>query len=165
MRILKLLCVVAILMLGSHTIQAQAYTNAIGVRLGYPFSVSYKHFFNENGAGELFAGFRSWSGYSWTNIGAMYEHHQPISGVDGLQWYFGGGVAVFFWNYKYSIYDKYNNTNFGIMGNLGLDYKFENAPINLSLDWVPLFFIGSGDYVYSGFQGSYGALSVRYVLK
>jgi hypothetical protein len=27
--------------------------------------------------------------------------------------------------------------NFGAQGVLGLDYKFMNAPINLSLDWKP----------------------------
>ncbi|MBK7872232.1 MAG: hypothetical protein IPJ74_16935 [Saprospiraceae bacterium] len=51
------------------------------------------------------------------------------------------------------------------MGVLGLDYKFANAPVNLSLDWVPIFYIGNDrEYVYSGFQGGYGGLAVRYVL-
>ena len=48
------------------------------------------------------------------------------------------------------------------MGNLGLDYKFDNTPINISADWVPTIYIGSG-YL-SGFGGGYGALAVRYTL-
>ena len=72
------------------------YKSAIGLRFGYPLSVSYKHFISEPGAIEVFAGFRSYSYYSWFNIGGLYEHHKPISSVDGLQWYFGGGASVFF---------------------------------------------------------------------
>ncbi|MBK7872233.1 MAG: hypothetical protein IPJ74_16940 [Saprospiraceae bacterium] len=108
MKTTKLIAIVILLVAGfSFGAQAQNYENAIGARLGYPFSASFKHFFNENGAGEVFAGFRGWSGFSSTNIGALYEYHKPIEGVDGLQWYFGGGASVFFWNYKYDIYDDF----------------------------------------------------------
>jgi len=51
---------------------------------------------------------------------------------------------------------------FGVHGNVGLDYTFENAPINVSIDWMPTVLLGSG---YStGFSAGYGALSLRYVL-
>ena len=57
---------------------AQSYKSAIGPRLGYPTSISFKHFISEPGAIEVFGGFRSYSLYKWYNVGAMYEHHKPI---------------------------------------------------------------------------------------
>jgi len=44
-----------------------------------------------------------------------------------LQWFYGGGGYVGFGG----------DTNVGGMGIIGLDYKFNNAPLNLSLDWKP----------------------------
>ncbi len=150
------------ILFAANTSKAQVYTNAIGLRLGYPLSVSYKHFLNENGAIEVFGGFRSFSGYGWFNVGGLYQYHKPISGVDGLQWYFGGGASVFFWNYDNDFLDADSTTSFGIMGNIGLDYKFADVPISVTADWAPVFFVnGYG----SGFGGGYGALGVRYVLK
>ncbi len=142
---------------------SQNYNSAIGLRLGYPVSVTYKHFISEPGAIEVFAGFRSYSGYGWFNIAGAYEHHFPISGAEGLNWYVGGGASAFFWNFRNSfIGDRGTSTSIGILGVLGLDYKFEDAPVNLSVDWMPLIFLnGYG----SGFGGGYGALSARYVLK
>lgn len=140
---------------------SQDYNSAIGLRLGYPVSLSYKTFISDQGAIEAFVGFRNYTGYGWFNLGATYQHHWPISGVDGLSWFAGGGLSVFFWNYDNGFVGD-GNTSVGILGALGLDYKFDSAPINISLDWLPIFFVnGYG----SGFGGGYGALSVRYVLK
>lgn len=147
----------------SNAIQAQSYNSAIGLRLGVPLSVSYKTFLSESNALELFAGFRGYTGYSWVNVGALYQIHKPINGVDNLQWYFGGGASAFFYNYNNGFnFGDSGSFGLGIMGNLGLDYKFDNTPINISADWVPTIYIGSG-YL-SGFGGGYGALAVRYTL-
>lgn len=145
---------------------SQNYKTAIGLRLGAPTSISLKHFINEKGALEAFVGYRSWGFGSWFNVGGLYEHHLPITSVEGLQWYFGGGVNAFFWNYDNAYNfggNDYSSTSLGIMGAIGLDYKFANAPVNLSLDWLPLIYLGNG--YYDGFGGGYGALSVRYTLK
>lgn len=160
---LKKAVILTSLILGTYCLAySQKYSSAIGLRLGYPVSVTYKHFISEPGALEVFAGLRSWDTYSWVNVGGLYEHHKPISGVDGLQWYFGGGASVFFWNYKKNFADNGANTSIGILGVLGLDYKFDSAPVNLSIDWVPIFFVnGYGN----GFGGGYGAFSARYTLK
>lgn len=141
--------------------QAQSYSNAVGLRLGYPLSATYKHFLNEESAVEVFAGVRSWAGYSWVNVGGLYEFHKPINGVENLNWYFGGGASVYFWNYKYDYLENNSSLSVGVMGTLGLDYKFEELPINVSADWVPVFFVNGYN---NGFAGGYGAVSVRYVL-
>lgn len=148
----------------SNSAEAQTYQTALGLRLGYPLAITAKHFFNENSAVEAYVGTRGYSTYRWTNVSAAYQYHKPIAGVDGLQWYVGGGASVFFWGYKNSFIgaDDYNNTTFGVQGYLGLDYAFDSVPINLSVDWVPTyFFSGFG----SGFGGGYGSLAVRYILK
>ncbi len=162
MKTWKIAALVACILTIGLAANAQSYSSAVGLRLGYPLSVSYKQFLNENGAIEAFGGFRSWSGYSWVNLGAMYEHHQPIPNVDGLNWYFGGGASVFFWNYKDVFLEDEASVSFGILGTIGLDYKFEEVPINVSVDWVPAFFVNGYD---NGFSADYGAVSVRYVLK
>jgi hypothetical protein len=144
--------------------QAQStYKSAIGLRFGYPLSVSYKHFISEPGAIEIFAGFRNYSFYNWFNVGGIYEHHKAIPNVEGLQWYFGGGASVYFWSFDNGFFnDGASNTSIGVMGALGLDYKFANAPFQLSVDWLPTFFVnGYGN----GFGGGYGALAARYTLK
>ena len=156
------LFVVALCLFFANNGNAQEYGSAIGLRLGYPLSLTYKTFISESSAIEVFGGLRGYSTYSWINVGAAYQVHKPIEGVDGLNWYFGGGASVFFWTYKNNFFgDNSSSTTFGVLGNLGLDYKFEDSPINLSADWMPMFFInGFG----SGFGGGYGALAVRYTL-
>jgi hypothetical protein len=142
------------------------YKTAIGLRLGYPWSASLKHFLSEKGAVEAFAGFRGWTGYRWVNLGATYQHHSPIESVEGLRWFAGGGGSVYFWSFKdnfLGLNDDFANVSFGILGVVGLDYKFADAPFNVSIDWMPSVFIGNG-YT-SGFGYGYGAVSARYVLK
>ncbi len=146
------------------SIQAQDYKSAIGLRLGYPLSVTYKMFISEKAALEFVAGYRNTSYWNYLNVGAYYQHHMPISSVDGLNWYVGGGANVFFWSYDDVFYanNDYGSTNFGISGCIGLDYKFANSPINLSVDWIPTFFISSD--IYTGFRGDNGAFAIRYTI-
>ena len=140
----------------------QNYSSAIGLRLGSPTSISYKTFISEPAAIEIFGGFRRYSSYGWFNVAGVYEHHKAIESVEGLQWYVGGGASAFFWNYDNGFLDPGSNTSIGLLGTLGLDYVFAEAPVNLSVDWMPFFFLNGYD---SGFGGGYGALSARYVLK
>ncbi|HRO08228.1 MAG TPA: hypothetical protein PK611_08455 [Saprospiraceae bacterium] len=156
----KLFTVLAFVFLFSVSSYAQDYKSAIGLRFGYPLSASYKTFLSEKGAFEGVAGFRSFSGYSWFNIGAYYQVHNDIGSVNGLKWYYGAGANVYFWSYDTGFAGD-GSTSIGISGVLGLDYKFANIPLNVSVDWIPTYFInGYG----SGFAGGYGALAARYVL-
>ena len=107
--------------------QAQDYKTALGVRLSndqamVSNSVTIKHFLNERVALE---GLLSFS--DPVAIGALLAVHKSISGTEGLKWFYGGGAYVGFGK----------NSAFGTQGVLGLDYKFTNIPLNLSLDWKP----------------------------
>lgn len=141
---------------------SQNYNSAIGARLGYPVSVSYKKFVSGSDAFEVYAGFRNFSTYNWFNISGAYQIHADLGDTEGLQWYYGFGASVFVWSFDTSFLgDNSTGTTFGLQGYLGLDYAFSEAPLSITLDWVPTFFLnGFG----SGLGGGYGALGVRYIL-
>lgn len=142
--------------MGLSALSAQSYTAAIGARLGSPLSASYKMFINDTDALEGFAGFRAFgAGASWFNLGAAYQIHNDLSSVDGLGWYYGAGGSIFLYSGAAS-----DGAGISVQGYLGLDYAFANEPINLSLDWVPTILLNGG-----GFDGGFGALAVRYILR
>lgn len=163
----KLIFTLAVILCCVFAAQAQSsYKTAIGLRLGYPAAISLKHFISEKGAVEGFVGFRGYNFVRLINVGALYQHHSPISDVEGLKWYVGGGAGAWIWTYDndYNFGADYGNLNLAVMGCLGLDYKFADLPINLSVDWVPTFVVGDS-YYSAGFGFGYGALSARYTLK
>lgn len=144
-----------------NTSDAQNYKMAAGLRLGYPTSATLKYFITESSALEGYVGTRGWSGYRWFNVSGAYQIHRGIDEVPGLQYYFGAGASVFFWNYDNVFLENNSSTSIGLQGYVGLDYVFEDVPINVSVDWVPTIFLnGYG----SGFGAGYGTLAVRYVL-
>ena len=123
----KFIVSVSAILFFSLSIMAQDYKTALGVRLSSDQamvnnSVSIKHFLNNRTAIE---GLLSFS--DPLAIGALFEIHKPFSETGGLKWYYGGGGYVGFGN----------SASFGAMGVIGLDYKFSNIPLNLSLDWKP----------------------------
>lgn len=107
---------------------AQDYTKAIGIRLG-PNSAAItagftgKYFLNEKAAVEAIVGINNGLG-----ICGLYELHFPIESVNNLSWFGGGGGYVAF---------RSSTTFVGAAGIIGLDYKFEELPLNISLDWKP----------------------------
>lgn len=160
---IKYLLVFAIIVL-SNQLNAQEFKLAVGGRLGSPLSASLKTFVSDNNAFEVYAGFRSYSSYRWTSINAAYQKHKSLDDVlTGLRWYVGGGAGLLFWNYDFDFLDQYSNTTISLQGYTGLDYVFEDAPINLTLDWIPTIFIGDG--FTSGFGGGFGSLGIRYIIK
>ncbi len=134
----------------SSSYSSQSYTTALGVKF-YPGAISLKHFVNKNNALEGL-------GYFWEKgfrITGLYEIHGDINGAPGLKWYIGPGAHVGFYNSKY-----YGHSSVGIDGVLGLDYKFNGAPINMSIDWQPSFEFGNQNG--NGFSGNWGGFAIRY---
>lgn len=157
MKISALFCFV----LGIHlTINAQEYKTAAGLRLGYPTSVSIKHFITDAHALEGYIGTRGYFGYRWTNFSGAYLIHHDIEDIDGLRWYWGAGASMYLWSFNDFGYQGFSTNSVGVQAYGGLDYVFDSAPINITLDWTPTYFInGFG----SGLGGGYGSLAVRYV--
>ena len=147
--------VVAIMLLAISTnASAQAnYKTAVGVKF-YPGALSIKHFVSDKNAVEGLAYFFD----RGLRVTGLYEIHSSIDDVPGLNWYVGPGVHVSSYNAKNS-----GGVGLGVDGVLGLDYKIQSAPINLSLDWQPSFEFG--DRVANrGFVGNWGGLAIRYTL-
>lgn len=126
----KLLLLVALAAI-SFTSNAQStnssYKNAIGVRLGSSVpaiksGITYKHFFGKNAA----EGILSFG--DGVAICGLYEFHKPFTTTENLQWFYGFGGYLGINN---------SENNFGGAGIIGLDYKFTNIPLNLTLDWKP----------------------------
>ncbi len=164
MKTTKLIAILLVLGMCSFSAFSQEYKTAFGARLGYPLAASFKYFHNESNAIEVYAGSRGYSTYRWFNASVAYQIHKPtnIGGLEALYYYFGAGGSVFFWNFdNVFIGDSGTTTSFGIQGYLGLDYAFHSLPINISVDWIPTFFLNGFD---SGFGAGFGTFAVRYVI-
>lgn len=157
----KLILLTVFACFGTLALTAQSYDSSVGARFGSPLMASYKTFISEKAALEGMVGFRSFSSYNWINVAAAYQIHNPIGQLDGLSWYYGFGGSVYFWSFDNNFGTDESSVSLGIQGYIGLDYAFEDFPLNLSIDWVPTIFLnGFGN----GFGGDYGALSARYIL-
>ena len=156
--------ILTLITFGFFSSSAQDYKLAVGARLGVPLSASVKTKIGEGKMIEATLGFRNYTYTNWVSVSGNYQKYTSLEEVlDGLNWYYGGGVSAYFWTYDNSVFgrNEFNSTTFGFQGNVGLDYKFENKPINISLDYMPTYFFGG--YI-GGFGGGYGALAVRYTI-
>ena len=120
------------------------YTTAVGVKF-YPGAISVKHFVGNNNAIEGLGYFYN-RGARFTGL---FEIHSDINGAPGLKWYAGPGAHVGSYNNKYG-----GGFSAGIDGVLGLDFKVNGAPLNLSIDWQPSYEFGSKNQ--RGFVGNWG---------
>jgi hypothetical protein len=131
---------------------AQDYKTGIGLRGGFANGLTIKHFVSGKSAFEgIISTSTKWGGYELT---VLYEIHNRAFNVENLNWYFGFGGHIGSYDA-----DKLSSTIIGIDGVLGIEYNFSEAPINIGLDWMPVFNI-VGD---SNFWGDRGALSIRYI--
>jgi hypothetical protein len=126
-KIISLISILSLLFFFSTPVFSQ-YKFGLGLRLSNATptlsnAVSVKYFHKENRAIEGLVSF----GGSRFGLGALYQVHTPM-GTPGLQWYYGGGAYVGFQD---------GDTYLGPTGAVGLDYKFANIPLNISLDWKP----------------------------
>lgn len=168
----KSLLVSLLLLVGGLTLSAQDYSSAVGLRLGYPISASYKTFVSETAAIEGYVGFNrprfqdvgTVSGVGSVSLNLAYQLHNDIAGVEGLQWYIGAGPGVQFVTFDRD-FDIDAQVRFSLSGYGGLQYTLSEVPISFTLDWVPTFFIGGDrDFEYRNFDMAYGGVGIRYVL-
>ncbi len=160
MKLLKSAIAILIgLVLFSNSISAQSYHTGLGLRFGGLTSgITVKHFVSQKAALE---GILSLGNKSFVLTG-LYELHAPMDASNQFSIYYGiGGHLGFFQDggsYYYNSNRLYTRTTVaGIDGILGLDYKFRNAPINISMDIKPFIDFFNGNYVYFD-----GGLSLRY---
>jgi len=153
----RIFTIMTFAVLFSALASAQDYNKAIGLRGGLYNGITFKQFLGGKAAIELLGATR-WSGIGITGL---YEIHNRAFDVDRLNWYFGGGAHVGFYNG--------NNTTWGDAGTsyvqvgldliLGIEYNFTELPVNISLDWKPALDVVG----YSGFWADGAAISIRYI--
>jgi hypothetical protein len=155
----KLFIVFALFFLIGTAVSAQDYNTGIGVRGGLWNGLTVKHFIGNNTAIEGLLTSR-WEGF---NITGLYQIHAwRAFDVPRLNWYYGAGAHLGFWE-GHARHPWFSNgqtyTVLGVDGILGLEYNIEQIPFNISLDWKPIFNILG----HTGFWGDEFALSVRYI--
>lgn len=155
----KILIGIAFLFLIASSINAQNYRTGIGGRIGSFNGFTIKHFVKTDKALEGLLSFR-WNGFIITGL---YEHQRAFKGVENLDWFVGIGGHVGFWDRGDYYWNRFedNHTVFGMDLIGGIEYTFDEVPINLGLDWKPAFNFVGDDHVW--FDGL--ALSIRYAIK
>ncbi|MBI9068341.1 MAG: hypothetical protein JEZ09_13690 [Salinivirgaceae bacterium] len=137
---------------------SQEYENAIGLRGGLSTGITARHFLTKNTSVEGIAASR-WSGFNITGLYEIYQYR--AFDVKRLNWYYGGGAHIGFWNGNNVSWldDNKDYTILGIDGIIGIEYNIKEIPVNISVDWKPAFnLIG-----HTGLWPDGGAVSVRYI--
>ena len=149
--------VLAIVLAGFFTAQAQVYPHAIGLRFGggtaFGGELSYQMGMGSSNRLELDLGWSGGKDYSYLNLAAIYHWNWNIT--EGLNWYVGPGANVGLYSHKYDD----NGLMIGVGGQIGLEYDFNahDAPILLSIDTRPMFNLNRGNGLWWG-----AALGIRY---
>src|SRR6476619_6505825 len=145
---------VAVICLAGYEVHAQAYQTAVGAKFytgnGSLGGINIRHFTASNTALEGSLLFFS----GGLGIEGLYEYQAPIQGVEGLHYFVGGGGMLGFGTGRGS------ETSFALRLTGGVDYKFEDAPIDVSLGFDPFFYLAPS-------TGSNLALGIglRYIIK
>lgn len=140
-----------------------SYKTALGLRLNGGAGISVRHFIKDNQSIEGIL-YTRWRGL---NITGLYNVNYPVFDEPGFNFFIGGGGHIGFWDRDHNPWrdenKRYNDTRMvvGIDGQIGLEYTFNEIPLNLAIDWKPAFnIIGI-----SNFWVGDAALSIRYTFK
>jgi len=152
----KSFVIVLFVLFFGHTLNAQDYKTSLGLRAGYPYGLTVKHFLNSHNAVEGMLA----SNYGGFVATILLENEHWTGIYPGFNWYWGLGAHIGFWDSGANRYiGSYTGAVLGIDGILGLEYTFDEIPLNLSVDIIPgINILGS-----RGWGGPNGALSIRYV--
>ncbi|MDD2387938.1 MAG: hypothetical protein PHP52_14280 [Bacteroidales bacterium] len=157
---MKKIIVTALVIFIGYGLIAQDYKAAIGIRGGVAQGITFKTAVGGNTAFDLIVA----NLYQGLSLTALYEIHSlDVFGVDNLALFYGFGGQVGFYNsthYPKYLADYSSRIILGVAGVVGIEYTFDEIPINLSVDIVPSFNLVPGFKYWQR-----GALSIRYVFK
>lgn len=150
----KTTLLLAIIFLVAVSVNAQTYTTGIGAKFyagdGTFGGLNIRHAVTEHTAleGSLLFGTGA------IGLEGLYQYQAPINGAPGLQYFVGGGGLLAIGTGRGN-----NSTAFALRLTGGVDYKFADAPIDVSLGFDPFFYL-------TPYTGSNLALGIgfRYVL-
>lgn len=136
--------------------------NALGLRLGdndgFGGEISYQRGLSKNNRLEFDLGWRTSNDVDAFKLVGLYQWVWNIEG--GFNWYAGVGAGLGSWRYDVGPVSD-SGTILLAAGDIGIEYCFEEAPIQLSLDFRPEFYFDSDDYRDDSF-GPDIALGIRY---
>ena len=128
---------------------AAQYDSAAGIRLtDNAFLGTYKLNMNDRLSVEGMAGFPTNKGADGLIIGAEFQLNTEIPDLANLRWFYGAGA---------NLYIGDDSATF-LYGAGGIDYYFDELPLNLTLEVLPGLILGENDLKV------YFALSARYIL-
>lgn len=140
--------------------------NALGLRLGdndgFGGELSYQRGLGDNNRLELDLGWRNSNDIDAFKLTGLYHWVWNIEG--GFNWYAGVGGGIGSWSYDRRFgNDRYKDSGTFLFaaGDIGIEYNFEEAPIQLSLDFRPELYFNSDDFRNDSF-GPDIALGIRY---
>jgi len=139
--------IVVILSIFAFVAVASAQPRAIGVRAGFGGEISYQHYVGENFV-EADLGLVGNHGFYVTGI---YDFNIGYAGP--FSFYAGPGAQVGFYNAG----ENAMALNLAVGGQIGAEWAIPAAPINITLDWRPMFYLMHGGFGWDGF-----ALGLRY---
>ena len=140
---MKIWSILIVGLIWSMTLQAQNYDLAMGARAGVPGGFTAKKMIDD------FHGFEALLGTEFKkrlNLTLLYEYHGYIDG--NMNWYGGLGGSINFGE----------GTGFRTDAIGGLEYTSFRFPLNLSVDWKPLYSISTKEFIADRF-----AISIRFI--
>ena len=148
---MKTIFTVLILLLASTSF-SQNYKMAIGFKGGYPGYGSLNAKKSISNSDYLEASIGGFGRYPYNvgfNVQIDYERMQALE--EGFSFYYGGGVLLGLTS---------SNVHLAPKALLGLEYNFEDIPLNISIDTGPYLFV----YPNIGFIWG-GGLALRYAIR
>lgn len=148
----------ALICLTAVGVNAQTYQTGIGAKFyvgnGSIGGINIRHSTSEHTALEGSLLFFN----GGLGIEGLYQYQGPINGAPGLQYFVGGGGMLGFGTGRYRSDD--DNVLFALRLTGGIDYKFADAPLAVSLGLDPFFYLVPS-------TGSNLALGIglRYIIK
>jgi hypothetical protein len=151
----KITLLVATILLAAACVNAQTYETAVGAKFytgnGSVGGLNIRYSNTEHTALEGSLLFESGA----IGLEGLYQYQGPITNAEGLQYFVGGGGFLGFGSGRYN-----NSTAFALRLTGGVDYKFTDAPIDVSLGFDPFFYLAP--FTTSDLRLG---IAIRYVLK
>jgi len=144
-KLIGLLGLTLVLGFSTQESKAQDYNTAVGLRTGYGYGITLKQMLGGNAAVEGILNSVS----NTLAATVLYEVHvRNLLDINRLSGYYGAGGTLALGG----------NNALGANGVLGLEYNFAEFPLNVTLDWIPTFYLLNSD----GFKADHGGVGLRY---
>jgi len=139
----RIISVALFVLFFAHAGTAQDYQTGIGIRGGVFSGITFKQFISSYDAFEIVGAFYK----DGLFLAGQYQRHARAFDVPGLNWYYGGGGHIGFYD-----------SRIGVNGVVGIEYKIDEIPISIGLDLIPTLDIIQVTHFWMG-----GGVTVRYV--